>query len=70
MDIVQKFSKTELKKKVKHFVVSGASKRGWTTWLTGANDKRVKAIGQMVIDVLNMPVNVDYQKKVWGDLQY
>jgi PhoPQ-activated pathogenicity-related protein len=67
MDVVQKFSKKELKWKVKHFIVSGASKRGWTTWLTGANDKRVIAIGPMVIDVLNMPVNVDYQKVVWGD---
>lgn len=67
MDVVQKFSKKEIKKKVEHFVVSGASKRGWTTWLTGANDLRVKAIGPMVIDVLNMPVNIDYQKVVWGD---
>jgi len=67
MDVVQKFSKRELRWKVKHFIVSGASKRGWTTWLTGANDKRVVAIGPMVIDVLNMPVNVDYQKVVWGD---
>lgn len=67
MDVVQKFAKKELKKKVNHFVLSGASKRGWTTWLTGANDKRVKAIGPMVIDVLNMPVNIDYQKQVWGD---
>jgi len=67
MDVVQKFSKKEIKRNVGHFIVSGASKRGWTTWLTGANDKRVKAIGPMVIDVLNMPVNVDYQKVVWGD---
>jgi PhoPQ-activated pathogenicity-related protein len=67
MDVVQRFAKKEIKKKVDHFVVSGASKRGWTTWLTGANDKRVKAIGPMVIDVLNMPVNIDYQKVVWGD---
>jgi PhoPQ-activated pathogenicity-related protein len=67
MDVVQKFSKKELRWKIKHFIVSGASKRGWTTWLTGANDKRVIAIGPMVIDVLNMPVNVDYQKVVWGD---
>ncbi len=67
MDAVQQFGKKELKKKIEHFVVSGASKRGWTTWLTGANDNRVKAICPMVIDVLNMPVNVDYQKKVWGD---
>jgi PhoPQ-activated pathogenicity-related protein len=67
MDVVQKFSKKELRWKIKHFIVSGASKRGWTTWLTGANDKRVIAIGPMVIDVLNMPVNVDYQKVTWGD---
>ncbi len=67
MDIVQAFSKKELNKKIKGFVVSGASKRGWTTWLTGANDKRVVAIGPMVIDMLNMPVNIPYQKVVWGD---
>lgn len=67
MDVVQIFSKKEIMRNVGHFIVSGASKRGWTTWLTGANDSRVKAIGPMVIDVLNMPVNVDYQKKVWGD---
>ena len=67
MDVVQKFSKKELRWKIKHFIVSGASKRGWTTWLTGANDKRVIAIGPMVIDVLNMPVNIDYQIVTWGN---
>jgi len=67
MDIVQEFSKKEVHKKIKGFVVSGASKRGWTTWLTGANDSRVVAIGPMVIDMLNMPVNISYQKVVWGD---
>uniref|UniRef100_UPI003216F403 PhoPQ-activated pathogenicity-related family protein n=1 Tax=uncultured Draconibacterium sp. TaxID=1573823 RepID=UPI003216F403 len=67
MDAVQQFAKKEIAYKVNQFVVSGASKRGWTTWLTGANDKRVKAIGPMVIDVLNMPVNVDYHKVAWGD---
>jgi PhoPQ-activated pathogenicity-related protein len=67
MDVVQKFAKKDLNKKIGQFIVSGASKRGWTTWLTGANDSRVKAIAPMVIDVLNMPVNVDYQKVVWGD---
>jgi PhoPQ-activated pathogenicity-related protein len=67
MDIVQAFAKTETGKKVKGFMVSGASKRGWTTWLTGANDKRVVAIGPMVIDMLNMPVNIPYHKVAWGD---
>jgi PhoPQ-activated pathogenicity-related protein len=67
IDIVQAFSKKELHKNIKGFVISGASKRGWTTWLTGANDPRVIAIGPMVIDMLNMQVNIPYQKEVWGD---
>jgi len=67
MDVVQEFSKQKLNHDVNRFVVSGASKRGWTTWLTGANDKRVAAIAPMVIDILNMPVSLDYQIKSWGD---
>ncbi|MCU0455548.1 MAG: PhoPQ-activated pathogenicity-related family protein [Bacteroidales bacterium] len=67
MDAVQDFEKKDKGSEISNFVVSGASKRGWTTWLTGSWDKRVSAIIPMVIDVLNMPVNIDYQKKVWGD---
>jgi PhoPQ-activated pathogenicity-related protein len=67
MDAVQEFSKEKLQHDIERFVLSGASKRGWTTWLTGANDPRVEAIGPMVIDVLNMPVSLDYQIKVWEE---
>ena len=67
MDAVQEFAKGTLKHPINRFVVSGASKRGWTTWLTGSQDKRVAAIGPMVIDVLNMPVNLNYQIEAWGD---
>ncbi|MEX1240852.1 MAG: PhoPQ-activated protein PqaA family protein [Cyclobacteriaceae bacterium] len=67
MDAIQEFSKQTLQHPVNRFVVSGASKRGWTTWLTGASDPRVAAIVPMVIDILNMPVNLDYQVKMWND---
>lgn len=67
MDVVQQLTKEKGRKKVTGFVVSGGSKRGWTTWLTGASDLRVKAIAPMVIDMLNMPVSMAYQIETWGD---
>ncbi|MBN1107794.1 MAG: PhoPQ-activated pathogenicity-like protein PqaA type [Bacteroidales bacterium] len=67
MDAVIEFAGKNNDHEINRFVVSGASKRGWTTWLTGAFDKRVTGVAPMVIDVLNMPVNLDYQKEVWGD---
>ena len=67
MDAIQEFSKQNLKKDITRFTVAGASKRGWTTWLTGASDERVEAIGPMVIDVLNMPVSLDYHLTAWNE---
>lgn len=66
MDAVQEFAQKNLGDQISRFTVTGASKRGWTTWLTGASDPRVEAIAPMVIDVLNMPVNLQYQIEVWN----
>jgi PhoPQ-activated pathogenicity-related protein len=40
---------------IEKFVVSGGSKRGWTTWCAAAVDKRVAAAIPIVIDVINVP---------------
>jgi PhoPQ-activated pathogenicity-related protein len=67
MDAVQEFSTTKLQRDTKDFFVAGASKRGWTTWLSAASgDPRIKAIGPMVIDMLNMPISLNNQLKAYG----
>lgn len=69
MDAIEEFSeKKSLAVKPERFVTNGISKRGWTTWLTAASeDKRVVAIAPMVIDILNMPVSVPYQRHMFGN---
>ena len=68
MDAIQEFSAKNLNQPIANFVISGASKRGWTTWLSDAiDDNRVKAIGPMVIDMLNMPKTLSYQLETYGE---
>ena len=68
MDAIQEFSAKNLNQPITNFVISGASKRGWTTWLSDAiDDNRVKAIGPMVIDMLNMPKTLSYQLETYGE---
>lgn len=66
MDAVQEYAKQEWDVEVKTFTVTGASKRGWTTWLTGAVDPRATAIAPIVIDTLNMPAQMEHQLRSWG----
>jgi PhoPQ-activated pathogenicity-related protein len=65
MDAVQAWAKAR-SKPVARFVVAGGSKRGWTTWLTGAADDRVIAIAPMVIVMLNLGKQGPNQLNVWG----
>lgn len=51
---------------LKRFIISGASKRGWTTWLTGAVDKRVVAIVPIVLDLANFVENLHHQWQSYG----
>ena len=66
MDALQTFARQEFDQRIERFVVSGASKRGWTSWLTAAVDTRVVGIAPMVIDMLNMKAQVDWTEKMYG----
>ena len=65
---VQQFMASEAGGRVKidEFVVSGGSKRGWTTWLVAAVDKRVIAIMPVVIDALNSQVITRHHYEAYG----
>lgn len=65
MDTVQSVAQQQNNVAVTNFVVTGASKRGWTTWLTAAADPRVTAIAPAVINVLNMDEQMEHHKRVY-----
>lgn len=52
--------------KIEKFVVAGASKRGWTTWMTAAVDPRVAALVPIVIDVLNVEPSIRHHAEAYG----
>jgi PhoPQ-activated pathogenicity-related protein len=51
---------------INNFVLAGASKRGWTTWLTAAVDLRVKAVIPIVIDMLNTEKSFRHHHAAYG----
>lgn len=65
MDCLQEWSKKE-SCPIEKFVVAGGSKRGWTTWLTGAHEPRVEAIVPIVIDVLNGSESIKHHGEAYG----
>jgi PhoPQ-activated pathogenicity-related protein len=66
IDAVQQLVKEQSGAEIERVVVSGASKRGWTTWLTAAVDQRVAGIAPMVFDMLNMKAQTAWAQKVYG----
>ena len=66
MDAVQAWSK-DRKDPIRRFVVTGASKRGWTTWFVGAaRDPRVIGIAPAAYDNLDIPAQMRHQTEMFG----
>lgn len=66
MDTIQALMTSAAETKVEKFMVAGGSKRGWTTWLTGAVDPRVAAISPIVIDVVNVKESMRHHRAAYG----
>lgn len=65
MDTTQTVLSNELDYEINDFVVTGGSKRGWTTWLTSAVDDRVKAIMPAVADLLNFGQQLEHHRHAY-----
>lgn len=67
MDALGEWSRREDLPPLRRFVISGASKRGWTTWLSAATgDRRVIGIIPMVFDNLHFARQMPHQLETWG----
>ena len=51
---------------INHFVVIGASKRGWATWMTALLDNRVIAVIPIVVDILNLEKQIPHIYNVYA----
>ncbi|MBL4844766.1 MAG: hypothetical protein JKY65_04500 [Planctomycetes bacterium] len=52
--------------RLEKFVTTGASKRGWTTWLSSVVDQRVIGIAPIVYDNLNIKKQLALHYETWG----
>lgn len=67
MDAVTEFTAKTNGTNLENWVVYGASKRGWTTWFTGAlNDPRIMGIAPIVMDMLNFTHFVPHMFQAYG----
>jgi PhoPQ-activated pathogenicity-related protein len=48
------------------FVLTGASKRGWTAWTAAAVDRRVAAVVPVVVDLLNVEASFEHHYRAYG----
>jgi len=72
MDALQEWSKQRTDvPDIEKFVVGGASKRGWTTWMVGAmGDPRVSAIMPIVAPIANLTPQINEMWESYGEWSF
>jgi PhoPQ-activated pathogenicity-related protein len=68
MEAVEEYT-TQLNQPLNKFIVAGASKRGWTSWLMGSIDTNNRVVGIMpvVYDNLDLTKQLPHQFESWGE---
>ena len=66
MDAGQEILQQEHNIKLKSYILSGASKRGWAVWLAALEDTRVEAIVPIVINILNTQQAIGHICRSYG----
>ena len=67
MDATTEFMRLIRGNEITRWVTAGASKRGATTWFTGAVDKRIIGIAPIVFDVLSFKAGVSHMWQTLGN---
>merc|ERR1712070_1174411 len=74
MQAVQEYTTQETIAEIDGWLVAGASKRGWTTWMVGAANcpscPTIKAIAPIVPIVPNLYPNVHHMWQAYGGLSF
>ncbi len=66
MDYIEDYFSHHFNISLEGFILSGASKRGWTTYIVGAKDKRVRGIIPLSFDNVNFLKTLPHQLEQWG----
>ncbi len=71
MDAVEAFTAEQWEQPIESWITTGASKRGWTTWFTGAVvTDRLEGIIPLVYDNLDLPAQMAHHMEAWGEYSH
>ncbi|MGI6083594.1 MAG: PhoPQ-activated protein PqaA family protein [Limnochordia bacterium] len=66
LDVITEFCRSRLELDVEDFLVTGGSKRGWTSWLAAAVDDRISVVAPIAYDNLDLNRQMELHVKSFG----